>query len=136
MPPFIALDQYLSQNFPPDYWFDDAYAAARQSVSQFAPADWTELRLHWPSRAPAWQRRCAYALHGSPSPDAVALLLEMLRSPYDDVAMQAMEALRSVEELPLPIPDHAITRLRQLLTTAEGADAEVLQQLLARFERA
>lgn len=114
---FKRLDAYLTRDFNPDYWYDDACRLAMQWIAEFAPVDWAALRAHAPHRPPEWQGRCAYALIGAAAIDGADLLLQIAGCDDDDTAWTAVAALKSLSWDGLhPMLTPALDkRLRQLV---------------------
>lgn len=94
------LDNYLSQDFSDDYWYDDRIIEACKLVKQLTPSDWSTLNTIWQHRPKHWKIRLAEVLDWGDEEYAIPLLLQLLHNPDDELAITALESLESFELSP------------------------------------
>jgi hypothetical protein len=129
---FQELDAYLGQEFSADYWSDEAMLYACVLVQQMAPTDWEALRASWRLRPKEWQYRCAEMLSQADPPQAIPMLLDMLQTPDDELAVAAADAFRAlhVGELNAPVSSKVVERLQGLTKQYPGLVAQTISELL------
>lgn len=122
MTTFQQLDTYLSQDFPDDYWADDASIYAYELVKQLTTEDWNALKSSWQNRSKRWQVRCAEILDWGEARQVVPLLLEMIQGKDDELTLTAADSLRSIGlgELNLPVGVSEAARSADVLERLEA----------------
>lgn len=91
---FKELDsQYLSGDFGPDYWSDEAIDQARNLLTKFTERDWEALSNQWSTGSIEWQVRCADMLGYADPNFAQPILKDMIKSKQEEVAQAAQESL-------------------------------------------
>jgi tetratricopeptide (TPR) repeat protein len=135
MTTFQELDAYLIQDFSDDYWADDASLYACELLKQLTTEDWNTLKSSWENRSKQWQVRCAEILDWGDKPQAVPLLLEMIREGDDELTLTAADSLRSigVAELDFPIDEDVLERLQAVAQTGNIAK-RIISELLGQLE--
>lgn len=131
---FEKLDDYLSEEFSPDYWYDEAHIYAIELLRKMTPNDWNQLKIEWRDRSSDWQERCAYILSDADSSLAIPLLLEMLKSKNNEVVLTAADALISIDiaKINLYLNRDVMERL-QLLSQNNPISKVIIDQLIKQI---
>ena len=128
MDTFDELDRYLTVDYSPNLWSDDAIDCATELLDGLSEADWHRLERTWKDIPIAWQVRLADAVFGSDKPRVIDLLCQMLKSPEVEVAIAAAESLEAKDY---------VTSLRdvleKLLDSVEGGEQHAIKVLLGRI---
>jgi hypothetical protein len=136
--PVDQLDQELGH---PGFWMsygEEEDPPADQLARALGPDGWAELDRFWRERPAAWQRALATVLITIGPPQTVPWLLEMIERSEDDVALHAIDELRSFQryrKLHLPWPPAALERVRQLWRARRGFTPTQLEELLDDMAR-
>jgi hypothetical protein len=133
---FEKLDEYLSGEFSPDYWYDEAHIYAIELLSKMTDNDWNMLKRQWRDRSSIWQERCAYILSDADSSQAIPLLLEMLKSTNNEVILTAADALRSIDIAKINLSLHRDVVERLQLLSENNPIAKVIVDEIIKQQKA
>jgi hypothetical protein len=127
------LDAYLGQEFSIDHWSDEAILYAFALIRKMIPADWEALSSAWQLRPKAWQARCAEVLSHADPPQAIPVLLDMIQTPDDELAMTAADSLRALyaDAPSVRVSPQVMARLQALTHEHPGLVAQTINKLLA-----
>ncbi|MGN8060867.1 hypothetical protein ACTJK4_04295 [Ralstonia sp. 22111] len=127
---FSDFDDYLSHDFPMDYWSDEGIGIAGEMLFKFDKEAWVELTRSCAQRPVAWQLRCAEVLDLATHPAATGLLVELLASDNDSVVVAAADSLRSMGGVQISV--HSIEKLQRLLEEGSPVTKLVLTDFFKR----
>lgn len=132
MAAFEELDEYLREDYNIDYWSDDAIDYAYDLIQKMTPRDWDTFKACWRTRPQQWQYYSAQILSRAHMDNAIPLLLEMIQTPDDELAVTAADSLRSLYagELDLEVDSSVVDRLKALAQAQPGLTARVVNELL------
>ena len=127
---FAEYDQYLSLEFLPDYWYDEAVIIAGQFISKFSANDWTQLADSWAGKPVFWKVRCAETLDTDLILAGAAILTQMLSDVNHEVVLAAVDGLRSWPRSSITLTDAEITQLTDLHNRSTGIEKLILSAFL------
>ena len=128
---FSELDDYLSLEFLPDYWYDVGTGVASAMLICFDNVAWDALVEQCVSRPAAWQVRCAEIMDLVPHPAAEKICVKLMSTNSDDVVVAAADSLRSIPGA--HFPEGAAGRLGAISADGSPPVSAVLAEMLARF---
>jgi hypothetical protein len=130
---FSELDDYLSLEFLPDYWYDVGIGIASAMLISFDNSSWDALIEQCVSRPAAWQIRCAEIMDLVPHPAAEKICVKLMSTDNDDVVVAAADGLRCIPGA--YIPESAAGRLQAILADGSPPVRAVLAEVLARLSK-
>lgn len=130
---YQKLDDFLSQQFSPDYWSDDAMHYATSLVRQLNNEEWNTLATTWHDKPVDWQIKLAEAVYGCEDSQVIDLLIQMLSASALPVAVAASESLEAKDYVWKPAESQREVLLR-LLNVLDGYEQETIRKLLTRID--
>ena len=92
---YNELDEYLSDDFIPNYWYDEGVDIAREIISGFKEYDWKMLLEEISKKDIEWKKRIAYCLYNCDNKYEWLLLLKLLDTEDDELFVMSLDSLRS-----------------------------------------
>src|SRR5262249_14509108 len=90
------LNELLSGDYTANYWENDIALTARTLVGQLADADWRTLESGWKDHEADWRRRLADVLSRGDPGRTVPILVPMIETDDDELALTAADSLNAV----------------------------------------
>jgi hypothetical protein len=133
---FSDLDQYISREYPDDYWADEAILYASEIIRELSSDDWRVLGKIWRKRDEQWQVRCAQILPHGEQGHAVKLLVDMVKHGNHEVRIAALDSMRetALEKLSPADLDYVSYEVNQIMVGASVTEATVLKNMLVRLK--
>lgn len=97
---FTEYRDYLDHDFNHGFWDDQGMTIAGEFLEKFTADDWECLSSAWSSQRAAWKIRCAETLDIVLADESFAILLSMAVNPDRELAMTALDSLRSFSDSP------------------------------------
>jgi hypothetical protein len=125
--------QLLEEDFSMNYWEDDRQHYAGTLLENMDRNDWARLADGWKARSERWQTRFAQTLDKGPAESAVPILIDMLESPSDEVALYAADSLRQFahQDGAVTLTAPTVERLRAVARKS-NVNTAVINDLLER----
>ena len=130
---YQKLDDFLSQQFSPDYWSDDAMHYATSLIQLLNDGEWDALTINWKSKVVDWQIKLAEAVYGCEDHRVIDLLLQLLNAPDLPVAVAASESLEAKDYVWKPGEAQREVLLR-LHNELDGYEQETIKKLLTSID--
>lgn len=135
MTTFETLDHFLGQDYSDNFWSDEAVLDAEVRMQNLGREEWPKLRAAWAIRDERWQQRCADVLPRGDLPQALSVLIQMVRTAKRDVRVAALDSLRELDLDPCSTEEQRDIKLaiEESFKSADPVEATVLRALAKKL---
>lgn len=137
---YEELDEYLSDFFTEDYWYDEGFEIAREMLDEFDDNDWEKLSNNILSKSIAWQIKFAYCVDKNINDEVIIKSLILLSSIDNDELFQTcIDSLRCIvnsNNINLILNDSVvIQKVQKILPKCGVATRKVFEDFLIKLQK-
>ncbi|TGA96123.1 hypothetical protein E4665_16580 [Sporolactobacillus shoreae] len=133
---FTKVNEYLTDNIPMNYWYDECIFIVEDMLKNFEDEDWKNLYKELPHKEANWKVKLAECLGNLGNKYELECLLILINTNDNDLLIACADSLRNLDVSKLNIDNKKIitSKIVNLLNKSGKAAQSVLRDLLNKLK--